>query len=91
MGYSFKSDAQQRKLSDLSGGELNRVHLARKLLHGPNVILLDEPTNDLDVEVLRSLEDGISNFAGSAIIGLTLLHFLLCVESHFFIFFQSFS
>jgi hypothetical protein len=51
--YHFRSQAQQRRLSDLSGGELNRVHLARSLIRRPNVIMLDEPTNDLDVEVLR--------------------------------------
>jgi ATPase subunit of ABC transporter with duplicated ATPase domains len=52
----------------LSGGERNRVHLAKTLTQGANVILLDEPTNDLDVNTLRALEEAVDNFAGCAII-----------------------
>ena len=52
----------------LSGGERNRVHLARMLKSGANVILLDEPTNDLDVNTIRALEDALTNFAGCAVI-----------------------
>jgi ATP-binding cassette ChvD family protein len=55
-------------LKDLSGGERNRVHLAKVLKEGGNLILLDEPTNDLDVETLRSLEEALENFAGCAVI-----------------------
>jgi len=53
---------------EISGGERNRVHLAKTLTQGANVILLDEPTNDLDVNTLRALEDALDNFAGSALI-----------------------
>jgi sulfate-transporting ATPase len=49
----------------LSGGERNRVQLAKMLKEGPNVIILDEPTNDLDIEVLRNLEDALSDFTGN--------------------------
>jgi energy-dependent translational throttle protein EttA len=66
--FAFKGADQQKKVKDLSGGERNRVHLAKTLKQGANVILLDEPTNDLDVETLRSLEEGLLNFAGCAVI-----------------------
>jgi ATP-binding cassette ChvD family protein len=66
--FNFSGTDQQKKLSMLSGGERNRVHLARVLKSGANVILLDEPTNDLDVNTLRALEDGLENFAGCAVI-----------------------
>lgn len=62
--FNFKGADQQKLVGALSGGERNRVHLAKLLKTGANVILLDEPTNDLDVETLRALEDAISNFAG---------------------------
>ena len=55
-------------MKDLSGGERNRVHLAKLLKEGGNLILLDEPTNDLDVETMRSLEEGLETFAGCAVI-----------------------
>jgi ATPase subunit of ABC transporter with duplicated ATPase domains len=55
-------------VKDLSGGERNRVHLAKTLKEGGNLILLDEPTNDLDVETMRSLEEALENFAGCAVI-----------------------
>ncbi len=66
--FNFLGAEQQKKVGDLSGGERNRVHLAKTLTQGANVILLDEPTNDLDVNTLRSLEDALDNFAGCAVI-----------------------
>ena len=66
--FNFKGSDQQKKLSQLSGGERNRVHLAKLLKSGANVLLLDEPSNDLDVETLRALEDAILTFPGSAIV-----------------------
>ena len=62
--FNFKGGDQQKYISQLSGGERNRVHLAKLLRSGGNVILLDEPTNDLDVETLRALEDAILSFPG---------------------------
>lgn len=66
--FNFKGPDQQKKMSQLSGGERNRVHLAKLLKRGANVLLLDEPSNDLDVETLRALEDAILNFPGSAVV-----------------------
>ncbi|RLS53178.1 MAG: energy-dependent translational throttle protein EttA [Planctomycetota bacterium] len=66
--FNFKGTDQQKFVRDLSGGERNRVHLAKLLRSGGNLILLDEPTNDLDVETLRSLEDGLNNFGGCALV-----------------------
>jgi energy-dependent translational throttle protein EttA len=66
--FNFKGSDQQKFVGDLSGGERNRVHLAKLLRSGGNLILLDEPTNDLDVETLRSLEEGLNNFAGCAMV-----------------------
>jgi sulfate-transporting ATPase len=66
--FNFKGADQQKKVSLLSGGERNRVHLAKLLKRGGNVLLLDEPSNDLDVETLRALEDAILNFPGCAIV-----------------------
>jgi ATP-binding cassette ChvD family protein len=66
--FNFKGPDQQKKLSTLSGGERNRVHLARLLKRGGNVLLLDEPSNDLDVETLRALEEAVLSFPGSAIV-----------------------
>lgn len=62
--FNFKGDGQQKRVGDLSGGERNRLHLAKLLRKGGNVVLLDEPTNDLDVETLRALEIAIQNFPG---------------------------
>src|SRR5690606_15871030 len=59
---------QQKKCSELSGGERNRVHLAKLLKEGANVLLLDEPTNDLDVNTLRALEEALLEFAGCAVV-----------------------
>ncbi|QRN04396.1 energy-dependent translational throttle protein EttA [Legionella sp. MW5194] len=66
--FNFKGADQQKKMFQLSGGERNRVHLAKLLKSGGNVLLLDEPSNDLDVETLRSLEEAILNFPGCAIV-----------------------
>ena len=66
--FNFKGPDQQKKVGQLSGGERNRVHLARMLKSGANLILLDEPTNDLDVETLSSLEAALEDFPGCAVI-----------------------
>ncbi len=66
--FNFAGGDQQKKVGVLSGGERNRVHLARILKEGANVILLDEPTNDLDVNTMRALEEGLLNFAGCSVI-----------------------
>lgn len=66
--FNFSGSDQQKKVGTLSGGERNRVQLAILLKQHANVILLDEPTNDLDVNTLRSLEEGLENFAGCAVI-----------------------
>jgi len=66
--FNFSGADQQKKVGVLSGGERNRVHLARILKEGANVILLDEPTNDLDVNTMRALEDALENFAGCALV-----------------------
>ncbi len=66
--FNFKGSDQQKKVGILSGGERNRVHLAKMLRRESNVILLDEPTNDLDVDTLRALEEALGEFAGCAVI-----------------------
>ncbi len=66
--FNFKGADQQKKMVQLSGGERNRVHLAKLLKSGGNVLLLDEPSNDLDVETLRALEDAILNFPGCVVV-----------------------
>ena len=66
--FNFKGQDQQKFVRELSGGERNRVHLAKLLRAGGNVMLLDEPTNDLDVETLRSLEEAIQNFGGCVMV-----------------------
>ena len=66
--FNFKGGDQQKRVGVLSGGERNRVHLAKMLKREHNVILLDEPTNDLDVDTLRSLEEALMDFAGCAVI-----------------------
>ncbi len=66
--FNFKGGDQQKKVGQLSGGERNRVHLARTLCEGGNVILLDEPTNDLDIETLQALEEALEEFAGCAVV-----------------------
>src|SRR4030067_677689 len=66
--FNFSGTDQQKKVSQISGGERNRVHLARMLKEGANVLLLDEPTNDLDVDTLRALEQALENFGGSVVV-----------------------
>jgi sulfate-transporting ATPase len=66
--FNFKGADQQKIVGKLSGGERGRLHLASTLLAGGNVLLLDEPSNDLDVETLRALEDALLEFAGSALV-----------------------
>ncbi len=66
--FNFKGGDQQKWVKDLSGGERNRLHLAKLLKSGGNVVLLDEPTNDLDVETLRALEEALLSFAGCAVV-----------------------
>ncbi len=66
--FGFTGADQQKKVGVLSGGERNRVHLARLLKSGANLILLDEPTNDLDVNSIRALEEGLETFAGCAVV-----------------------
>jgi ATP-binding cassette ChvD family protein len=66
--FNFRGGDQQKRVTDLSGGERNRVHLAKLLRSGGNVLLLDEPTNDLDVDTLRALEEALLDFAGCAVL-----------------------
>jgi ATP-binding cassette ChvD family protein len=66
--YNFKGPDQQKRVGDLSGGEMNRLHLARTLKRGGNLLLLDEPTNDLDVDTLRALEEALVEFGGCAVV-----------------------
>src|SRR5437868_6686046 len=66
--FNFRGAQQQQMIGDLSGGERNRVHLAKVLKTGGNVLMLDEPTNDLDVETLRALEEALLSFPGCAIV-----------------------
>lgn len=84
--FNFKGADQQKKIGQLSGGERNRVHLAKLLKSGGNVLLLDEPSNDLDVETLRALEDAILNFPGCAIVVSHDRWFLDRVCTHFMAF-----
>jgi len=66
--FNFKGGDQQKRVENLSGGERGRLHLAKTLVSGANVLLLDEPSNDLDVETLRALEDALSEFAGTVLV-----------------------
>ncbi len=66
--FNFRGSDQQKKVGQLSGGERNRVHLAKMLKSGANLLMLDEPTNDLDVDTLRALEEGLLEFAGCAVV-----------------------
>ena len=66
--FNFNGTDQSKKLEVLSGGERGRLHLAKTLIAGGNVLLLDEPSNDLDVETLRALEDALLEFAGSVMV-----------------------
>ena len=80
--FNFKGQDQQKFVRELSGGERNRVHLAKLLRTGGNVMLLDEPTNDLDVETLRSLEEAIQNFAGCVVVSSHDRWFLDRIATH---------
>ena len=80
--FNFKGTDQQKKVGQLSGGERNRVHLAKMLKSGANLILLDEPTNDLDVETLTSLEAALEDFPGCAVIISHDLFFLDRIATH---------
>jgi len=80
--FNFGGTEQQKKVKDLSGGERNRVHLARMLKEGANLILLDEPTNDLDVNTLRALEEGLERFGGCAVISSHDRWFLDRIATH---------
>ncbi|MDE3224337.1 MAG: energy-dependent translational throttle protein EttA, partial [Nitrospirota bacterium] len=80
--FNFGGTEQQKKVRDLSGGERNRVHLARMLREGANLIILDEPTNDLDVNTLRALEEGLEKFGGCAVVSSHDRWFLDRVATH---------
>src|SRR5215467_9793501 len=80
--FNFAGTDQQKNVKDLSGGERNRVHLARMLKEGANLLILDEPTNDLDVNTLRALEEGLENFAGCAVISSHDRWFLDRIATH---------
>ncbi|MNS24127.1 putative ABC transporter ATP-binding protein [compost metagenome] len=80
--FNFRGPDQQKKVGKLSGGERNRVHLALTLLEGGNCIILDEPTNDLDVETLRALEDALLNFAGCVVVVSHDRYFLDRIATH---------
>ncbi len=80
--FNFGGTDQQKKVKDLSGGERNRVHLARMLKEGANLIILDEPTNDLDVNTLRALEEGLEQFGGCAVVSSHDRWFLDRIATH---------
>ncbi len=80
--FNFGGSDQQKMVKDLSGGERNRVHLARMLREGANVIMLDEPTNDLDVNTLRALEEGLEQFGGCAVVSSHDRWFLDRIATH---------
>ncbi len=80
--FNFGGTEQQKKVKDLSGGERNRVHLARMLKEGANLIILDEPTNDLDVNTLRALEEGLEQFGGCAVVSSHDRWFLDRIATH---------
>jgi sulfate-transporting ATPase len=80
--FNFKGADQQKKVATLSGGERGRLHLAKALSAGANVLLLDEPSNDLDVETLRALEDALEEFAGSVLVSSHDRWFLDRIATH---------
>jgi sulfate-transporting ATPase len=80
--FNFSGSDQQKRVKDLSGGERNRVHLARMLKDGANLLLLDEPSNDLDVNTLRALEEGLDHFGGCAMVSSHDRWFLDRVATH---------
>ncbi len=80
--FNFGGSEQQKKVKDLSGGERNRVHLARMLREGANLLILDEPTNDLDVNTLRALEEGLEQFGGCCVVSSHDRWFLDRIATH---------
>ena len=80
--YNFSGDEQKKKISELSGGEKNRVYLACSLKNEGNVLLLDEPTNDLDVNTLQALEKALIDFAGCAVVISHDRYFLDRIATH---------
>src|SRR5438105_660547 len=80
--FNFSGPDQQKKVKDLPGGERNRVHLARMLKEGANLVLLDEPTNDLDVNTLRALEEGLERFGGCCMVSSHDRWFLDRIATH---------
>jgi energy-dependent translational throttle protein EttA len=80
--FNFKGADQQKVVGTLSGGERGRLHLAKTLMTGANVLLLDEPSNDLDVETLRALEDGLLEYAGCVLVISHDRWFLDCIATH---------
>ncbi len=84
--FNFRGPDQQKKVGQLSGGERNRVHLAKMLKSGANVILLDEPTNDLDIDTLRALEQALINFPGCAVVISHDRWFLDRIATHILVF-----
>jgi ATP-binding cassette ChvD family protein len=80
--FNFSGPDQQKRVKDLSGGERNRVHLARMLKEGANLVLLDEPTNDLDVNTLRALEEGLERFGGCCMVSSHDRWFLDRIATH---------
>ena len=84
--FNFRGPDQQKRVGDLSGGERNRVHLAKMLKSGANVLLLDEPSNDLDVDTLRALEEAILDFAGCVVVISHDRWFLDRVATHLLVF-----
>ncbi len=80
--FNFGGNDQQKNVNDLSGGERNRVHLASMLKEGANVLMLDEPTNDLDVNTLRALEEGLEQFGGCAVVSSHDRWFLDRIATH---------
>ena len=84
--FNFRGADQQKRVGDLSGGERNRVHLAKMLKSGANVLLLDEPSNDLDVDTLRALEEALLDFAGCVVVISHDRWFLDRVATHLLVF-----
>ncbi|OIQ64923.1 putative ABC transporter ATP-binding protein [mine drainage metagenome] len=80
--FNFKGGDQQKIVGNLSGGERGRLHLAKTLISGGNVLLLDEPSNDLDVETLRALEDALLEFAGCVMVSSHDRWFLDRIATH---------
>ncbi|HEV8670595.1 MAG TPA: energy-dependent translational throttle protein EttA [Candidatus Limnocylindria bacterium] len=84
--FNFRGADQQKRVGDLSGGERNRVHLAKMLKSGANVLLLDEPSNDLDVDTLRALEDALLDFGGCVVVISHDRWFLDRIATHLLVF-----